>query len=198
MGGGSPLQRKEEEQEFKFQEAGESSEKTILFSIFNPPHFILFFVLPMATTGAGGGGYEGLTTASAMDVVGSSASTTQQQASGFLDLEALSSRYRGPGRIHRLLFIAEHSQSHRKRAIELAIDAIKSDTCNTGLYKQVISSCAPGELGPAYAFDEQWVVGRDKLAKQRRDALDKDYNAQSGQNRENIRVSIESVCECSS
>lgn len=105
-----------------------------------------------------------------------------------LDVEAISAKYRGIAKIKRLQHIATHSKADQKRAVELSIDAIKADTCDTDAYKLLHQTYA-SVLGPGYSYDGTWVERTELRAATRRAAIEKDLQMQmSNQIRENLRV----------
>ncbi len=121
---------------------------------------------------------------------GPAGSSAEDAASGF-DVAALASRYRGAARVHRLLTVAEKASGPlRRRALELAVDAIKSDTLNVEAYNRVYAMDGAADLGGTlYAFDAAWLDRSERTAAARRAALDKDIQLHtSSQIRENMRV----------
>jgi len=102
----------------------------------------------------------------------SSSSTTKD-----FDIESYISNYSGNTKIHRLVFIAEHSnnQTVELEAYRMAIDAIKSTTYNTALYKSIVEKVGD-RLGPSYKLDQAWVDATDKKAAQSLERLEIDLN----------------------
>ncbi|KAJ5070954.1 cop9 signalosome complex subunit 1 [Anaeramoeba ignava] len=86
------------------------------------------------------------------------------------DLDGYISNYVGHTRIHRLIYIAEHSRVHHMEALRMVLHEIKN-TLNTQLYMDLMSRFQE-ELSGTVPFDQDWVDDTLAKATQEYDTLD--------------------------
>lgn len=112
-----------------------------------------------------------------------------------LDLETYANSYFGLTKIHRLIFIANHSLSLRVDALKMALAYIKDNTYNTSIYNLVYQKLAEAvkqsgvsidsSIGP---LDTVWVEQKGKKAALKLEKLDTDLkNYKSNSIKESIR-----------
>jgi hypothetical protein len=58
------------------------------------------------------------------------------------DLEGVAARYRGEGRVQRLLHVAETSPALASQALTLALDAVEKESINVVAYRRLTDAAA--------------------------------------------------------
>ncbi|XP_074595982.1 COP9 signalosome complex subunit 1-like [Brevipalpus obovatus] len=112
-----------------------------------------------------------------------------------LDLETYAGSYTGMAKIRRLLFVANHCLQLKVDALKMAMNYIKENTYNTGLYAQVYSQLAEAlkqsgvtpenVIGP---LDTTWIETRSKKGAANLEKLDTDLkNYKSNSIKESVR-----------
>jgi len=100
------------------------------------------------------------------------------EANPDFDLDSYIQRYTGYGKIARLMFIAQRSQSLQVRAFEMAITELKN-TLNTEQYLDTISLAQEhrgGALDERYVADEDWMKKANRQFHDRMGRLEADLN----------------------
>jgi COP9 signalosome complex subunit 1 len=106
------------------------------------------------------------------------------------DLQAYISRYEGPTRLNRLLFISEYCPEYQATALRILVDDLKRpSSLNTLLYQRLNHMGVFQQLGDGVYFDNQWVNDVDTKCMQHQDRLESDLQtAKAKMIKESIRL----------